>query len=388
MDTEVKEALGQLVEASTKTAAETAEAVRALRGEVEGERKAREALELKLQRTGGVVRKAEPDAAPEFKALGQFVKTGDDGALREVKTMTIGSDPDGGYTVLPMMAETIRNRLFEQSPIARLARKVAVPMGGGDVFEEVHDKADFGASWAGETEARTETTGPDFVKSRYPLHEIYAHVTASQRLLDDTSYAIGAHVANRIADKFARAAGDAFAVGSGVGRPRGVTTYTFAATGDASRTWGEIQYIASGASGAFASSNPADKFFDMLAAMKPSHRARAVWTMNSATAATVRKFKNGSGDYLWTDSMSAGQPPTLLGYPVVLDESLPDVAANSISVILADWQEAYVVVERPGVQMLRDPFTNKPHVIFYARQRWGGGVANSEALKVMKMAAS
>jgi HK97 family phage major capsid protein len=347
------------------------------------ERKEREALELRLNRPRLGGGSGTPDLHAELKAIAAFARTGNEA---EMKSMAIGSDPDGGYLVLPAMSETIQRRAFDLSPIARLARQVTI--GAGDSWEEVTDLADYEATWTGETEARPETDGSDLSKIRIALDEIYANVRVSQRLLDDSAYDVGGHVTGQIANKFARAQAAAFTTGNGVGRPRGLLDYTTAATADAARDWGTIEHIATGNSGAFAASNPGDTLISTVYRLKAEFRQRAVWMMNSTVAATVRKFKDGEDRYIWQESLAEGQPSRLLGYPVHLSEDMPDLAANSLSVAFGDLSTAYAVVQRPGVKLLRDPYTDKPFVMFYATARVGGGVVNFDAVKLIKAAAS
>lgn len=187
----------------------------------------------------------------------------------------------------------------------------------------------------------------------------------------------------RIADKFGRSAGSAFMIGDGFNKPRGLSTYTLASTADATRAWGTVQGVYTGISGAFAASSPGDVLVNAIYALRSEYRRGARWIMNSATANLIRKMKDGDGRFLWGDSLVTGQPPSLLGYPVELDEYAPDIAANTAAIWFGDFSQAYVIVERPGLRLLRDPFTDKPNVIFYCYSRVGGSLQNSEAVKAI-----
>ena len=243
------------------------------------------------------------------------------------------------------------------------------------------------SGWVSETAARPETGTPDFVEIAPPFGELYANPAASQAMLDDAAFDVEAWLAHEIATEFARAEGAAFVAGSGLNRPKGFLAAPTSAAGDASRAFGAIQYIGTGVAGGFAASNPQDKLIDLVQALRPPYRQGAVFVMNSSTASRIRKFKTADGAFLWQPALTAAQPDTLLGYPVVEAEDMPDVAADSLSVAFGNFRAGYLIAERTETQILRDPFTNKPFVHFYATKRIGGQVANSEAIKLLKFAA-
>jgi len=225
------------------------------------------------------------------------------------------------------------------------------------------------------------------VLNRVMLQEVYISQSITQRLLDDAAYPLGEWMAERIADKMGRASGEAFVTGDGVNKPRGITQYALSTAVDASRPWGTIQSVKTGVSGAFAAAttsvSPADVLVDTVYALRATYRQNASWLMNSKTAGACRKMKDADGRFIWTDSLVVGQPPIMLGYPVEIDEFIPDIGANAPAIWFGDWAQGYVIVDRPGVRLLRDPYTNKPNVIFYAYQRVGGGLQNSEAIKAV-----
>jgi HK97 family phage major capsid protein len=220
------------------------------------------------------------------------------------------------------------------------------------------------------------------------MGDLYANPAASQAMLDDAAFDVEAWLANEIATEFARAEGAAFVSGSGTNRPRGFLTGTVTAEADSVRAFGTLQYVASGAAGAFAASNPQDRLIDLIQSLRTPYRQGASFVMNSATLARIRKFKTTDGAFLWQPGLIGGQPDTLLGYPVVEAEDMPDIAADSLSIAFGNFRAGYVIAERSATQILRDPFSNKPFVHFYATKRIGGAVANSEAIKLMKFAAS
>ena len=193
----------------------------------------------------------------------------------------------------------------------------------------------------------------------------------------EPSFPVGAWVDEKQTSKFARSEDAAFINGDGVGKPRGILTYDASTAADAVRPWGTVQKVASGA----AATVTADGLKNVLYSLRAPYRAGASWLINSNTANAIDKLKNGAGDYIWRDSMTAGAAPNLLGYPVEFDETMPDLEASSLSIAFGNFKLAYVVVDRPGVRFLRDPYSSKPHVLFYSYKRVGGGLANSEALK-------
>lgn len=325
----------------------------------------------------------------EREGLGQFVRSGEMNALSQLAPnakMSANSDPDGGYTVMPMMADAIRQKVWDISPLGRLARYQ--PIGTGDSFEEPYDTDEADAEWVEEEEARTERNTPKLRLFTCPLHEIYTNQAVTQRLLDDSSYNMGAWLMDKISTKFARKEGAAFVGGDGVKKPRGILQYPTDSAGDATRAKGTLQYRSTGAASTFAVTSPGDALLDLVYSLRAPYRPNARWLMNLATAGMVRKFKDAEGRYIWAESAAAGQPPTLLGFPVELDEEMPNVASNAFPIAFGDFAQGYTVIDRPGMKVLRDPFTAKPNVMFYAYRRVGGGVHDSEAIKLLKVSVS
>lgn len=352
-------------------------------------------VEKRVQRMalGGVVSHAGAEdseaKAAVNAALREFAKSGDAAAFHK-KAMSVGSDPDGGYLVTPYLSSTIAERLRELSPVRQYAR--VVPLPSGDSFEEPREDGEAAATWAGETEARPDTDGPTLRLARVPLHEIYAMPKLTQKLIDTSGFDIAGWVAERIAERFARAEGAAFVAGDGVLKPRGFTTYPTAATSDATRAWGTFEHVATGSAGAFRTRsgdvNPVDDLHDLMGRLKTGYLSNARWFMSRATAAAVRKLKDGQGNFIWQPSAAAGQPPTLLGHPVVMMDDMPAIGTDSLSIAFGDLAAAYTVVERPGLRLLADPYTSKPHVRMYAYQRVGGDAVDFEAIKFLKFGTS
>lgn len=385
---EILEKLDELSEKNTKLIGGVSDGLKALEKKLAAEKKEREDLELRMSRPGGgnASGRSEIKLIEERKAISHFMRTGDDA---EMKALTVGNDPAAGYLVMPEVSTTLQTKIHDLSPIRQIARVETIGMGAGDAYEEVYDMSDTGATWAGETQSRTETTNPSLKRLRVPLREIYCHISVSQRLLDDSQFDVGGWLENRIADKFARAEGTGFVAGTNVLDPEGFTTgATPVTTADSSRAFGVLQYTASGAASSFPTTAPADVLKNLYFSLRAPFRQSAVWVMNSATANTVSQFKDGMGQYLWQSGLQSGQPMTLMGRPVVFAEDMPSIGAGNYPIAFGDFRQGYVVIDRPGLKMLRDPYSSKPYVIFYAYKRVGGAIANSEAIKLLKIAAS
>ena len=310
---------------------------------------------------------------------------GDDKLMNadEMKALSVGSDPDGGFVVDPDMGGRMIARIFETSPMRQYANVQTI---GTDALEGLHDNDEAGFGWVGETDSRTGTSTPKLEKYRIPVHEMYAKPAATQKLLDDASINMEAWLQGKVTDKFARAENGAFVTGNGVDKPRGFTTYPDRASIEVFELDAIGQYD-TGASGAFAAApNGGDVLISALYGLKAQYRSNATWFMNRTTTGAVRKLKDSDGAYLWQMGIAAGQPATILGYAAATFEDMADLAANSLSIAVGDMNSAYQIVDRMGVRVLRDPYSNKPYVEFYSTKRTGGDVVNFEALKLIKFA--
>ncbi|MDO5630447.1 MAG: phage major capsid protein [Paracoccus sp. (in: a-proteobacteria)] len=320
---------------------------------------------------------AEVDV-PHQKAFNAYLRNGDDAALRglpvEEKGLTVASD--GGFLAAPQVAEQVQVVLTGATSLRKLANVVTVESA---TYEVLVDKADTSAGWATETTA-PEAQSPGVDRVVIPVHELSAMPKASQRLLDDAAFDVEGWLAERIADKFARAEAAAFINGDGQDKPRGLLSYPTAGVGEEAE--GQIGTVSTDELGIMA----ADDLIGLVYALGAEYRANAAFVMNSKTAAIIRKMKDGEGRYIWTDQFAAGQPALLLGYPVMISEDMPDVATKANALAFGDFRAAYTVVERPDLRVLRDPFSAKPHVLFYATKRVGGGVTDFRAVKLLQIA--
>ena len=302
----------------------------------------------------------------------------------ELKALAGTTDAAGGYAVPEELDSEIGRLLTSISPIRAIANVVRVGSAG---YRKLVTAGGTPSGWVSETAGRPETATPTFIELAPPFGELYANPAASQAMLDDAAFDVEAWLAQEIATEFARAEGSAFVNGNGVNRPKGFLAAPTSAQGDHLRAFGTLQYVATGQVAGFGA-DPADRLIDLVQSLRPPYRQGAAFVMNSATASAIRKLKTSDGAFLWQPGLTAGQPNSLLGYPVVEAEDMPDIAANSLSIAFGNFKAGYLIAERSETSILRDPFTHKPYVHFYAVKRVSGGVSNSEAIKLMKFAAS
>ena len=311
-----------------------------------------------------------------------------DGYLRrgretEVKSVSGSSPADGGYAVPREIDAMIASELKEISPIRQLAQVVQVGSAG---YRKLITTGGTASGWVSEAAARPETDTPNFAEIAPPTGELYANPAASQSMLDDAQFDLEAWLASEVAMEFARAEGAAFVNGSGADQPLGFLSSPTSLAGDAVRSFGSLQYIGSGDANGF-DANPESRLIDLVHTMKAGHRQGASWVMNSSTLSDVRKLKTTDGAFLWQPGLVEGQPDRLLGYPVIEAEDMPDVGSDTFPIAFGNFKAGYIIAERSATQVLRDPFTNKPFVHFYATKRVGGQVLDSSAIKLLKIEA-
>ncbi|MGL4394911.1 MAG: phage major capsid protein [Hyphomicrobium sp.] len=300
-------------------------------------------------------------------------------AKLEEKALSSASGQDGGYLV-PAETEAAVNRALKAiSPIRAIA---GVRQVSGTVYKRPFATSGTDTGWVGETAARPQTNTPVLAELTYPTMEIYAMPAATATLLDDAIVNIDAWLAEEVRLAFAEQEGKAFVTGDGVNKPKGFLTYPTVA--NSSWTWGNIGHITTGVAGAFPAASPGDKLLDLVYAAKAPYRANAHFVMNRSTQSVIRKMKDGQGNYLWQPSNAPGETPSLLGYPVMESEDMPDISANSLSVAFGDFSRGYLIVDRAGIRVLRDPYSAKPYVLFYTTKRVGGGMQDFDAIKVLK----
>ncbi len=333
-----------------------------------------------------LARAAETET-PHKKAFAAYLRSGDDDGLRgltvEEKALSTAVAADGGYLVDPITAGQIVGVLRSSASIRTIANVVTVE---ASAFDVLVDHTDIGAGWATETATAGETGTPQVDRISIPLHELSALPKASQRLLDDSAFDVEGWLAQRIADKFSRAEAQAFIAGDGHDKPTGFLNYP--KVDNDLFAWGSLGYVPTGADGDFDAAEPADAIVDLVYALGARYRANATFVMNSKTAGAVRKMKDADGRFLWSDGLAAGEPARLMGYPVLIAEDMPDIASGAFAIAYGDFRAGYTVAERPDLRILRDPFSAKPHVLFYATKRIGGDVSDFAAIKLLKFASA
>ncbi len=359
------------------------------------EKKAREELEKVVSRNGATASKEDEGKAMDAKRaeiVESFIRKGA-GANRiglkefveermeglDMKALRVNTDPDGGYLVLPEFGGIINGREFESSPMRAYAEVIAI---NTDAYEYVLDDAEAAAAWVAEEASRAETDTPQLRKGVIPTHELYAKPKATQKMLEDGIVDVGSWLSGKINDKFNRAEATAFVTGDGVGKPRGFTTYGDWTTAGTYQV-NAIEEFNSSTSGAYTY----NVMVDTQAGLKGSYQGNAIWATGRSSLAGLLKVKDGQLRPIFNldfskDALSLG---TILGKPLVFFNDMATPAANSLSAAYGDFRQGYKVIERKGINILRDPYSSKPYVEFYSTKRVGGAVANFEAVKIVKL---
>ncbi|KAF0136205.1 MAG: Phage major capsid protein HK97 family [Methylocystaceae bacterium] len=342
------------------------------------------ALEMSRPRIGGKI--VDDHSGREHKsAFNHYMRSGEASGLKalEAKALSRGSGADGGYLVpLPTERDVLR-RLAKFSPIRAISSVREI---SGASLRRAFSTTGPAAGWVAEADPRPQTNNQQLADMTFPAMELYAMPAATQALLDDAVVDIEQWIAEEVQTAFAEQEGAAFVTGDGVNKPKGFLSYTSVA--DSSWTWGNVGYVATGAAGAFAASDPSDALVNLVYALRAGFRQNGKFVMGRRAQSLVRQFKTTTGDYIWAPPATADAGASLMNFPVVEAEDMPDPAANSLSIAFGDFERGYVVVDRVGIRVLRDPYSAKPYVLFYTTKRVGGGVQNFEAIKLLKFAAS
>lgn len=331
---------------------------------------------------GGEVSAADVAHRKGFEA---YFRKGADAGLRDLEVkaaVTTDNDPNGGYLVDRTNEQTINRVLSNVSTIRGLAQVMTISTRD---YAKLVSTGGAGGGWVGEKDARTVTASPSLQQLVFNAMELYANPAATQTALDDARIDVGQWLADEVSTTFAEMEGLAFYSGDGVNRPRGLASYSMVA--NASYSWGSVGFVKSGVAAALSDSTNTgiDALLSLVYAIKQGYRTNATFLMNRNTQAEVRKLKDSNKQYYWQPPIQAGQPATLLGYPVADDDNVADVGANAFPIWFGDFRRGYLIVDRAGIRVLRDPYTNKPYVSFYTTKRVGGGIQNFEAIKALKI---
>lgn len=331
------------------------------------------AIKTAMNRTGGAAGDGKQKEEKEIKyerAMKSYLRGG--GSEVELKAMSSDSDQDGGFLITPEMSSEVIKKVYETSPMRAHASVQTISSSSLEILQDL-DEA--GAGWVGETESRAETSTPQWKMIDIPVHETYAEPKATQRFLDDASINVESYLAEKAADKFARTENLSFISGDGVKKPKGILSYA-AGTG-----FGQVEQVVSG----HATAILPDSLINLIYSVKSPYKANAKFFMKRATIKDLRKFKDLENRYLWAPGLDGNTAGSILGYMVEEFNDMPDVAASALPIAFGDMKQAYQIVDRIGIRVLRDPFTAKPFVKFYTTKRVGGGMKNFEALKLLKV---
>lgn len=350
-----------------------------------------ERLEAKGNLAGLMGQTGENPDKKAYKAafFDRFVRKGDDSAEMkglQQKAWSIGTPADGGYAVPEQIDRVIEKLLRDLSPVRAVANVVTV---GTSDYKKLVNVNGIASGWVGETAARPATNTSQLAEVIPPMGEIYANPQVTQQSLDDMFFNVETELQDQLVEEFAVSEGAAFISGDGTNKPKGFLTYTTAATADSSRAFGTIEHIATGVSADFAATNKGDVLYNAVGALKKGYRAGSIWMMNKTLMFEILRIKDTTGQYLWQPRLQdSGIGISLLGFSVEEAEDMPVKAANSLSIAFGNFRRGYTIVDRVGMRMLRDPYSNKPYVGFYTTKRVGGAVINSQAIKLIKFSAA
>ncbi|HEV7276359.1 MAG TPA: phage major capsid protein [Devosiaceae bacterium] len=329
--------------------------------------------------------RAGEEALQAKSAMMAYVRKGRTDGYEDLerKGMSVGSEADGGYLVPDETESSILKAMQSESPLRQLASTLTISSSG---YKRPFAVSGAGAGWVAETGARTETTSPQLAEISYPAMELYASPAATKQLLDDAVVDVEAWIVDEIRSAFSEQESDAFINGDGVVKPKGILSYPRQPALSAS--FGAIGTVATGTAGDFDAEEPADALIDLVHSIGAKYRRQGTFLMNRSTMSRVRRLKDGNGDYLWQIKLAAGLETMLLGFPVAECEDMPDIAAGAAAIAFGDFKRGYLIVDRQGVQILRDPYSAKPYVLFYATKRVGGGVLDFNALRLLTFSAT
>lgn len=384
--TEFKQKNDKRLEAIESEKSKLGETVDSMNGQLTELDKQKTALEdeiAQLKRPGGMGGVDKTLAAHKQAFDSWFRKGQDDGLLDlQSKAMSVDSDPDGGFLVPDDVDNEITRVLTDMGAMRSMAtvRKV-----GGAVYKKLVSHGGATSGWVGERETREETSTPKLSPLEFPTQELYAEPMVTQSILEDASFNVESWLGDEVSLEFSEQESKSFIDGDGNKKPLGILGYGSVA--NENYKWGKVGHIKSGANGGFVVESGSDALINLVHSLRRGFRQNANFLMNDLTLAEVRKLKDKEGNYLWRPGLGEGVPSSLLGYGVENDDFMPDIASDALSIAFADFKRAYVITDRRGTQVLRDPYTQKPYVKFYTTRRVGGGVQNFEAIKLLKFSA-
>jgi HK97 family phage major capsid protein len=270
------------------------------------------------------------------------------------------------------MYQFISKNLETNSIMRQLSSKQEIST---DSFDILSEDGNFDSGWVSEVAQRSSTGSPKINKKNISLHEIYAQPKVTQKLIDDSKIDISKWLSERLAEKFMSAESSSFINGDGNNKPRGILTY-----GDGKGNDKIEQLSTTSKEGGI----DADSIIELYYSLDVQYSGKASFLMHRDMLQQIRLLKsNATGQYLWAPSLEFEAPDTLLGAPVY--ESMPIPKKGALSIALADFKSAYMIVDRAGINMMRDPYTEKPFVKFYTTKRVGGDIINTNAIKLLRL---
>jgi HK97 family phage major capsid protein len=340
-------------------------------------------LDARRPRLGDTSPRQDPAQNEHKGAFHLYMRSGESHGLKrlEAKALSTTVGADGGFTVPTNIEQEILRRMTTASPLRSIASVITISSG---VYKKAFSTSGPASGWVAETAARPllSSDSPKLAELNFPAMELYAMPAATQNLLDDSAVNIDQWIADEVEQVFAEQEGAAFISGDGTNKPKGFLAYPTVA--NTSWTWGNIGVNKTGVAGAFPASNPSDVLVDLVYALKAGYRQNGKFVMNRKTQSAIRKFKDSTGAYLWQPPSIAGQPASLLSFPLIEAEDMPDIGTNTLPIAFGDFRRGYLVVDRAGVRVLRDPYSSKPYVLFYVTKRVGGGVQDFDAIKLLQ----
>lgn len=317
-------------------------------------------------------------------AFDTYVRRGDETTLRslEAKAHSYGSGPDGGYLVPSELETEIGRRLSVLSPIRGIS---SVRQVSGAVLKKPFSVSGPAVGWVGETDARPQTASAKLAELQFSTMEIYAMPAATSSLLDDAAVDVEQWISAEVETAFAEQEGQAFVKGDGVNKPRGFLNYD--SVSETLWQWGKLGHVATGTAGGLPATDPSDVLIELIYALKAGYRQNAHFVMNRKSQATLRKLKDKDGNYLWQPPATIGDKASFMGFGLVEAEDMPDIATDKTAIAFGDFARGYLVVDRVGIRILRDPYSAKPYVLFYTTKRVGGGIQDFDAIKLLKFSA-
>lgn len=326
-----------------------------------------------------------PEAKEHAGVFNSWFRKGDkavDADMRELEVkagLTTQSDPDGGYLVPDEMETSIDRVLGNVSAVRDISRVINISTSS---YKKLVNMGGTISGWVGEEDAREETSSPKLREILINVHEIYAQPASTQTALDDARLDVAQWLGEEVSIEFAEQEGAAFVNGDGNLKPRGILQYPTIV--NSSYAWGKIGFTKTGAAANFASSDPADALVDLYYSLREGFREGACWLTSDKVLGTIRKMKDGDGNYLWSAPTGTGEVPTILQKPVKTDDNMDALGAGKFPVAFGNFQRGYLIADRQGIRVIRDNLTSKPNVLFYTTKRVGGGVVNFEAIKLLK----